>query len=125
MTSVTVGSASNGSGGPRAGDPGGGWSSSAAGPVDHDLGDGGIGEQRLERSEAGDLVGELFEQRVEARRPEEWLLLTEEIAQRSPQGVVVGRRVVDALRDEPRVDALLEQAVLFRHQRDDAHAASP
>ena len=83
-------------------EPTGAFHVGAAGAVDHDLGDGGIGEQRLERSEAGDLVGELFEQRVEARRREERLFVPQEITQRAAQRVGVSRPVVDALRDEAR-----------------------
>ncbi len=70
-------------------EPTGALDERTAGTVDHHLGDGGVGQQRLERAEAGDLVGELFEQRVEARRREERLLLTEEITQRAAQGVGV------------------------------------
>ncbi len=43
-------------------EPAGAFHVGTAGTVDHHLGDGGIGEQRLERPEPGDLVGELLEQ---------------------------------------------------------------
>ena len=53
----------------------------------------GIGEQRLERPEPGDLVGELLEQRVEPRRGEQRLLVAEQLAEACAAARLgVGRR---------------------------------
>ena len=85
----------------------------AARTVDHHLGDGRVGEQRLERTEAGDLVRELLEQVVEADARQQRLLVAQKLGQASAErsGVVGRAEVVGALRDQAAVDALLERAV--------------
>ena len=87
--------------------------------VHHHLGDVGVREQRLERPESGDLVGELDDESLEARRGEQRLLVAEQLGDR-----VAHRRLAARTRDlrearraeEPRVDALLQVV---------AHASTP
>ena len=74
----------------------------AARTVDHDLGDGRVGEQWLERTEAGDLVRELLEQRIEADGRQQRLLVAEKLGQASAErdGVIGRADVVGTLRDQ-------------------------
>ena len=96
--------------------------------VDHHLGDRRVGQQRLERTEPGDLVGELFQQRVDARGREQRLLVVEQVDESAAQRVAVVPAIVDALVDQTPVHPLLQPPVFGRfgrRQRDDGHAASP
>ena len=99
----------------------------APGPVDHHFGDRGIGEQRLERPEAGDLVGELSNQPLVPIRREQRVGLVQQIAQAPAQ---LGRRHSDQLldcfrADEPPVHGPPERAVgLVAGDPSDAHAAA-
>ena len=99
-------------------EPAGAFDVGTAGTVDHDLGDGGIGEQGLERPQPRDLVGELLEQGVEPGRGEQRLLVVEQVAEGLPHRLGVDRRVVDPQRHEALVDPLLEQAVVGGRRRD-------
>ena len=63
-----------------------------AGPVDHDLGDRRVGEQRLERAEAGDLVGELAHQPLVAVGREQRVGLVQQVAEPAAQLGAAARR---------------------------------
>ncbi len=95
--------------------------------VDHDLGDRRVGEQRLERTETRDFVGELLEQLVEADARQQGLLVAQELGEAGPErdGVVGGADVVGALRDQAAVHALLERAVTAAIVRDRRPRATP
>ena len=102
----------------------------AAGPVEHHLGDGGVGQQRLEWPEPHDFVGELRQQPLEAGGREQWLFASQQVDQTVAQRVGREGGVVAAFADDAAMHALHELDVARRHpvvacERCDGHAAAP
>ncbi len=102
----------------------------ASGSVDHHLGDRRVRQQGLQRAEPDDLVGELLQELLEARRGEQRLLVAEEVAEAGAHRVVAHDRViVTALHDETAAHTLLERRIgcCRRCAGDgrDRHAAAP
>ena len=81
-----------------------------------------IGQERLERAETADLVDELTEHTLEARRREQRLFVAQQLAEHRPQLVGCARGALDAL-DEPALHALLQRDVVDCGER--GHAAAP
>ena len=81
----------------------------AAGPVEHHLGDGGVGEERFERTQAHDFVGELRQQPLEAGGREQRLFVSQQVDQTVTQRVGREGGVVAAFADDAG-DALASRA---------------
>ena len=98
--------------------------------VDHDLGDRRVGEQRLERAEPGDLVGELARPGASWRSgPSSGSASCSECAESrgAARGAGAPTSCLDRVgADEPLVHASPERGVgVGRRGRGDAHAAAP
>ena len=55
-------------------------------PVQHHFADLRLGEERLERSEPGDLVGQLAQQMLESRRGEDGRLVVQQLGEPGADG---------------------------------------